>query len=458
MLTHALCGISGTIACTGMRWILFMRRILTFVALLSCLLSSPVWPLGSITFLMWQPSHPQLWNELIATFERETGIRVDREIGPNSSTASHALLAQKLKNRDPEPDVFMMDVIWPPEFASAGWVHALDDRFSKTDQADFFPGAIAACTFRGRIYGVPFWTSGGLLYYRKDLLAKYGFTPPRTWWELVDQAKVITRGERKTQPALRGYSGQFKQYEGLVCNMLEFILGNGGRLLQGRPATSTIVEPANLEAVEFVRSRLIGSVAPRGVLTYEEPESLHMFIQGHAVFHRNWPYAWEISNNPRKSRIAGNVDITVLPRFPGGRSVSTLGGWQFAISRFSRKKHLAWKFVRFMTSPRIQKLLAIRTSQPPGRRSVYKDPDVLKKNPHFAKFMKVFENAQPRPRLPLYPLYSDILQRFLHRALTFPRSPLSGPARSADRKVDELLELTREAEMGISREGSGHGR
>jgi multiple sugar transport system substrate-binding protein len=183
------------------------------------------------------------------------------------------------------------------------------------------------------------------------------------------------------------------------------------------------------------------------VLTYEEPESLHVFIQGHAVFLRNWPYAWEIANNPDKSRVAGKVDITVLPRFAHGDSVSTLGGWQFALSRFSSEKKLAWEFIRFMTSPEMQKFFALQASQTPARRSMYEDPEVLRTYPHFAKLKHVFENARPRPAIPLYPLYSHIVQSFYQHCLAYPQSRVPVLARQADERVNRLLGIMREGGM-----------
>jgi trehalose/maltose transport system substrate-binding protein len=398
-----------------------------------------------ITFVMWKPSQPEVWNRLIALFEHETGFRIHREIGPHSSTAAHTLLTQKLKNRDPDVDVFLMDVIWPAEFASAGWALALDEYFPAGERADFFPAAISACTFRNRIYGVPFWTSAGLLYYRKDLLEKYGFQPPETWDQMVAQALEIVAGEQAANPALKGYSAQFKQYEGLVCNMQEFLLSNSGALLDVEAGTSLLHSSRNIDAVRYVRDAIIGKVAPRGVLIYEEPESLHLFIQGHAVFHRNWPYAFGILNDAEKSRIAGKVDLTSLPGFSGGKHTGTLGGWQFAISSFSRKKHLAWEFVQFMTSERIQKLFAVGTAQPPARKSVYRDPEVLRRYPHFKRLADVFESADPRPQLALYPLYSNLLQRFYHRVLAIPDTQLEESARQTDAQIQELLHLMSEA-------------
>ena len=78
-----------------------------------------------------------------------------------------------------------MDVIWPPEFAAAGWVMELDDIFTTQEREKFLPRTILANTYQGKIYGVPLFIDSGLLYYRKDLLASYGFNPPRKWNELV---------------------------------------------------------------------------------------------------------------------------------------------------------------------------------------------------------------------------------------------------------------------------------
>jgi len=424
---------------------IFMTVVVIVVALQVLPVSALQPAVDEISFMMWKPDHPEVWDSVLRDFERKTGIKVHVEIGPHSTTAAHALITQKLKNADPHPDVFMMDVIWPAEFVSAGWLHALDDFFTLEEQSDFFSAPILACTFDGRIYGVPFETSGGVLYYRKDLLQEYGVDPPETWDRLVEVSERIINRERIRNPALHGYSGQFKQYEGLVCNMQEFVLSNQGSLFDAARRESTINSPQNLSAVRYVRDRIIGKAAFRGVLTYEEPESLHVFVQGHAVFLRDWPYAWEIANNPEKSRVAGKVDMTVLPHFSGGESVSTLGGWQFAVSRFSKRKELATKFISYMASRGVQKTFAIYASQTPARRSVYRDPEVLQKNPHFSKLREILDKARPRPAISLYPAYSNILQSFYQKAIVYPDSDIELLAIQADGKVRQLLRLMKGA-------------
>ena len=397
----------------------------------------------TLRFVSWKPNQPKVWNKALERFSKTyPHIKISRDIGPHSSTEYHDLLTQKLKNRDTTVDVFFIDVIWPSEFAAAGWALPLNDRFPTREQEKFLPATIQAGTYQGQIYGLPGWIDSGMLYYRTDLLNQYGLDPPKTWNELVTQAKTILEGEQKSQPGLRGYSGQFKQYEGLVCNMLEFIGSNSGRLISTDGTQSLLATPAALGAVRFVRDEIIGKLATRGALTYQEPESLAVFIQGKAIFHRNWPYAWEVANNPTRSKVVGKVGVTHLPSFSGGRSVATLGGWLYGISAYSKHPEEAWTFISFMTSPETQKYFAIEASLAPARKALFSDTEVLKANPQFREQWHVFQTAIPRPRTPVYPAVSNILQRYFSRALSSHKTDLKSEAVSANRQINRLLRLT----------------
>jgi multiple sugar transport system substrate-binding protein len=399
-----------------------------------------------IRFVSWKAEAPKVWDQAIADFERQNpGIKVVREIGPQSSTQIHDLLSQKLKNRDSRLDVFFMDTIWPAEFASAGWALPLDRYFPAAEQYKFLPAPISANQYRGQIFGVPLFIDAGVLYYRKDLLEKYGFAPPRLWPELVEQAKTILAGEQSMQ--LVGFSGQFKQYEGLVCNMMEYILSGGGALWDEKRMTSALDQPAALEAVRFVRDRIIGEISHRGVLSYEEPESLVLFTQGRAIFHRNWPYAWTIANDPANSKIAGKVGIAPLPSFAGAKGAAALGGWQLGVSRFSMKPDLAWRFVAFMTSEKIQKRIGLATGRAPTRTALYDDPELAGKMPQLGSLLETFKQAVPRPRTPVYVPLSNIMQRYFSSVLALPNTDIKKRAALAARDMDRLLDLLREKQM-----------
>jgi multiple sugar transport system substrate-binding protein len=410
------------------------------------LLLCPPLPARSATlhFISSRSEAPQLWTAAIAEFERRNpDVKVARQIAPNSSTQFHDLLTQKLKNRDTRLDVFFMDVIWPSEFASAGWALPLDRLFSKSEQEKFLDAPISANRYRGAIYGVPLFVDAGLLYYRKDLLQKHRFAPPRSWPELVEIAKKILAAE--DDPHLTGYSAQFKQYEGLVCNMMEFILGNGGALWDPERQVSTLQRHRAKQAVRFVRDQIIGEIAQRGVLAYEEPESLAMFTQGRAIFHRNWPYAWQAANDAQQSKVAGKVEMMPIPAFPGGNGAAALGGWQIGISRYSPQPELAWRFVSFVTSEPMQKRIALSMGRAPARKSLYQDAELLGKIPRLRSLLETFEQAVPRPTTPVYAPLSNIMQRYFSAALALPRSNIDERAALAARDMDRVLDLLRGA-------------
>ena len=398
----------------------------------------------TLRFVASKSDTPRLWEQAIADFEGQNpGVKVVTEIAPNSSTQFHDLLSQKLKNRDTRLDVFFMDVIWPAEFASAGWAFPLDRFFSRAEQAKFLDAPMAANRYRGQTFGVPLFIDAGLLYYRRDLLEKYRMTPPRHWPELVEQAKTIMDAEQ--DPGLSGYSGQFKQYEGLVCNMMEFILSNGGALWDEERLTGALQGNRAKEAVRFVRDHIIGEIAQRGVLAYEEPESVALFTQGRAIFHRNWPYASKIANDPKQSRVAGKVGMMPLPAFAGGRGASTLGGWQMGISRYSKAPELAWRFVAFMTSHEMQKRIALSIGRVPTRKALYQDAELVANIPRLESFLQTFEQAVPRPTTPVYVPLSNIMQRYFSAALALPDSNIDQRAALAARDMDRVLDLLRGA-------------
>ena len=412
-----------------------LRAMLAFALISGCTAAGPGGR-ETIHFITWNPSRPEVWKDLIAGFEtRNPGVRVILELGPSSSTSFHDIVAQKLRNRGDDIDVFFMDATWVPEFAAAGWAAPLDDLFPAGERAGFLPAGIAANTWEGRLYGVPMFIDAGLLFYRSDLLEKYGFHPPATWRELALQAETITRGEARNGALIYGYSGQFKQYEGLVCNMQEFILGNNGSLLDPDTLEPEFDRPAALEAVRFVRDTILGRLSPGGALTYMEPESISLFIQGRAVFHRNWPYAWQIAGDPEGSRVAGRVGIARLPHFPGGAGRPTLGGWQLGINAHSGRRVPARGFVRFLAGEEIQKRFVMETGRAPARISLYRDPEILGRYPQFGKMGAIFADAAPRPRTPLYPAVSNELQRFFSTVLAEPGSDLPAAAREAARRI-----------------------
>ncbi len=347
---------------------------------------------------------PAPFRTLLDEFEQTQGVVVREETLPSSSDEQHQFYAINLQAASSAFDVFAADVIWIAGFARAGWLRDLTALYPEAARAQFFPGPMRASITGGGVFAVPWFVDAGLLYYRKDLLEKYGFGPPVTWGELVHIATTVTARE----PGMLGFVWQGKQYEGLVCNVLEFLWSNGGGVFaDGAIALDT---PPNREALAFMADLVHRfRVTPGSVTTATEEPSRHVFGQGRAVFMRNWPYAWTLFQDPA-SRVHGKVGITVLPHFEGGTSAATLGGWQLAVNAHSRRPDAGAELVRFLTSARAQQRLALAYGFQPSRVALYHDPEILARQPALALLEQVFARARPRPVTPHYVRLSQVMQ------------------------------------------------
>ncbi len=380
---------------------------------------------------------PEPLNRLIERFESQNpDIRVKDVTLPASTDEQHQFYVINLEAGSTDFDVLSMDVIWVPEFARAGWLKGLSDRISDQDRKDFFPGPMEAVTFGGEVYAIPWYVDAGLLYYRKDLLGKYGISPPRTWHELVESAQLVMSRE----PGLYGFIWQGKQYEGLVCNVLEYMWAKGGEVLSN--GRVVIDSPENRDALRFMRDLIERyKITPALVTTSIEEPTRHIFGNGKSLFMRNWPYAWNIFESG-DSPVRGKVGVTRLPTFGQGVHASVLGGWQLGINRNTRHPEAAARFILFLTSAEAQKRLALTIGYKPSRKSLYRDADLVKAQPFMAGLYDIFMEARPRPVTPFYMMMSQVMQPEFSAAISGIRSP--GEALlSAKVQIEHILGVER---------------
>ncbi|GAC1621394.1 MAG: ABC transporter substrate-binding protein [Ktedonobacteraceae bacterium] len=329
---------------------------------------------------------------------------------PNDTGQLLTILTTMLRARGSTIDVFPMDIIWPAEFGANGWTVPLDDKWPTSERDKYLPGPLQGCTYNGKLWAAPCFTDAGLMYYRTDIIK----TAPTTWDELVTMAKSASPAKAKF-----GYLWQGAQYEGLVCDFVEVLYGNGGSVLDANdPKKVTINSPQAVQALTQMVG-WVGTISPSAVTTYKEEDTRSAWQNGDAAFMRNWPYAFSLGNDPKTSKIAGKFDVH--PMLSGGSSLtghSNLGGWQYGINAFSKNPDASWKFIQYMISPPAQKTLAVDLSLFATLKSIYTDPDVLAKSPFFGKMGPVLQGALPRPVSAFYPDISNAIQQRVHSALT----------------------------------------
>jgi len=314
---------------------------------------------------------------LAKRFTKDTGIKVNVVPHPAASDQAYSDLVRNFSQKSSSIDVAMIDVVWPGAFAP--YLVDLKPKLGKQSKIHA-PGIVAADTVGGKLVAMPWFGDFGLLYYRTDLLKKYGYTkPPTTWNQLFAMAKKIQTGEQKTNPSFYGFVFQGNAYEGLTCNALEWIASaGGGHYIDNGKAS--INNPRAQTILDAMRTQ-IGKITPRGVTSYQEDQTEHAFDNGDAAFARNWPYQYGIGATAG-SKVQGKFSVAPLPHGANGKSVATVGGWQLAVSKYSKHKDATIEFVRYMTSKPVEKFDAITNSNVPTIPSLAKDKQVYKTNPY----------------------------------------------------------------------------
>ena len=372
---------------------------------------------------------------------KKNGHTVKMYTPPASSTDQLALLRQQFAAKSGDIDVLMIDVVWPGVIKD----HLVDLKpYSKGVEKDHFPAIVANNTVDGKLLGMPWFTDAGLMFYRKDLLEKYGVKAPQTWDELSAAAKKVQDGERAAgNKDFQGFVFQAKAYEGLTCDALEWVYSYGGGTIVDAKGNITINNAQAAKALDTAAS-WIGTIAPQGVLNYGEEDARGVWQNGNAAFMRNWPYAWSLGQ-AADSPIKGKIGVAALPAGtgPGAKKSATLGGWQLAVNKYSKNVDAAASLALYMASAEVQKKRAVGGSYNPTIVSLYKDAEVAKANPFMVELLDVFTNAAARPATATGLKYPEVSQAFWDAS----HDVLSGKAKGADavKKLETKLKQVKKA-------------
>ncbi|MEV7320181.1 ABC transporter substrate-binding protein [Streptomyces sp. NPDC093970] len=344
----------------------------------------------------WNRTHPG---------ERVTLVEL-----PDSTDETHAQMTTDLRGGDSSRfDVLNIDVNWTSEFAAAGWIRPLPR--SRFPLRSFLPPVVDTATYDGRLYAVPYVTNAGLLLYRKDILAKEGVPPPRTWAELERDAKTIA-----PKYGLDGYAGQLFPYEGLTVNVAEAVYSAGGSILGADGDRVTVNSAAARAGIDFLARGVREGWIPKAALTYQEEESKQAFQDGRLLFLRNWPYAYAVAS-AAGSKVAGKIGAVRLPG-PHGPGTSVLGGSNLAVNTHTRHPDSAARLIAYLTSEPVQRQVLTRGALPPVRAALYDDPDLVKRFPYLPTLRTAVVTASPRPKSPHYDQVSLVVQAVVHDVLT----------------------------------------
>ena len=345
---------------------------------------------------------------MLDKFEAKSGNKVTVVAMPSSTTDQFGQYRLWLAAGNPDIDVYQVDVIWAPQLAD----QFLDLTAAAKDvAASHFPSITGSQTVNGKLVAIPFFTDAPALYYRKDLLEKYGLKPPVTWEEMAASAKKAMDGERAAgNKDMWGFVFQGNAYEGLTCDALEWVKSSGGGQIVEPDGKISINNPKAAAALDMIKG-FVGGISPPGVLAYQEEEARGVWQTGNAVFMRNWPYAYALGNG-EDSKVKGKFGVAPLPAAAGEKSAATLGGWNLAVSKYSKSPDEAKKLALFLASAEVQKENALQLSHLPTIPALYDDADIAKSQPVLVQWKTIFQTAVPRPSAPTKVKYNEVSSLF----------------------------------------------
>ncbi|MGD9427281.1 extracellular solute-binding protein [Pantoea sp. NSTU24] len=308
-------------------------------------------------------------------------------------------------------DVVLFDAIWPAEFARFDLLQDVSARITPEEKEKVFPGAMNTVVYKGKTLGMPWILDTKYLYYNKAMLAKAGITtPPQTWQQVLDDAKIIKQKQIVTWPLVWSWS----QAEALVCDYTTLVSGFGGQFYQNGKLDFS--SPASLKALNLMKSSLDEGLSNPASREYLEEDVRKSFSNGDAAFALNWTYMYNMANDPKQSKVAGDVGIMPAPGDAPGNVGAVNGSMGLGIAKGSTHPNQAWQYIQYMTSQPVQNQYA-KLSLPIWKSS-YQDEAVKKgQESLIAAADKSLNVMLSRPETADYSRLSNQLQQQLQQVL-----------------------------------------
>lgn len=363
---------------------------------------------------------------MTADFEKANpGVKINLEFVPYEGLHDKTTLAQGAGSGY---DVVLFDVIWPAEFAENKVLLDVTDRVTPEMKDGVLPGAWTTVEYQNKRYGLPWILDTKYLFYNTEILQKAGIAnPPKTWAELLDQAKIIKDKKLAEFPIVWSWA----QAEAAICDYTTLIAAYGGEFLDadGKPAFQN---GGGVDALAYMVDSMDQGLSNPNSKEYLEEDVRRVFSSGEAAFALNWTYMYNMANDPKESKIVGKVGVVPAPGVAGKSEASAVNGSMgLGITSTSQHPDDAWKYIAFMTSQAEQEKFA-KLSLPIWADS-YSSPAVTTGQEALVAAAKTSLGLMyPRPTTPTYQQMSTQLQQAIHAALLKQSSPADALKAAAD--------------------------
>lgn len=340
--------------------------------------------------------------------------------------------------RDGAFDIVFLNTDWLAEAHALGGLEDLKPHLDRAPIADFpeawSPSLLGLQAFDGGIWGMPYHDGPECLIYRKDLFEAAGLAVPQTWAEFHAAAR------RLHDPAGGVYGAALALFPDGHNGFYDFCIhtwSRGGEPF-GPDADCDLVTPPAIAALDFIRAlaRDEAAIAP-GARALDSVKAGLLFCEGKVALMGNWFGFAALGDTWAESRVKGRVAIAPLPRGEGGASLSLNVYWVLAITAGSRRKTLAWEFLRHLATAPMDRLTTLEGAIG-VRRSTWADPAINAAIPYYRQLAGLHERARQLPRHPRLADISHVIDAAMTRAVTTD-APSAAILADAQARIEALL-------------------
>ncbi|WP_439381696.1 ABC transporter substrate-binding protein [Amycolatopsis lexingtonensis] len=337
---------------------------------------------------------------------------------PRGADGQREQMVRRLAAGDATLDVLGLDVTWVPEFAEAGWAEEWTGANAAAATQDVLPGPLATAKWNGKLYGATKNTNVQLLWYDDRITP----SPPKTFDELMTQAEQLKAAGKPYQVVFTG-----AQYEGLVVFYNTLVASAGGHILSD-DGRSVVMDDGAVRALELLKRLTTAGITDPSLTNQKEDDVRQAFQRGQAATELNWPFVYASYAKEKPQELA-HFKWTRYPSVTAGQpSRVTIGGFNLAVSTYSRHKPEAFEAALCLRNAASQKYQALVDGIPPSIASIYRDTSALdpakpadaKENPTMAQqypmkddIQAALTDAAVRPLTPAYQNLSTVMSKVL---------------------------------------------
>lgn len=371
-----------------------------------------------VIWYYWETElHQQALNRIITSFNHsQDKIAVTAKYVPFADFKKQLSIGAAVAEL---PDLAIIDNPDHASYAAMGIFADITEKLKGWEGLDnYYEGPLNSTKLDGRLYGLPFGSNCIALYYNEDMLKEAGAKVPTTWDELVETARLTTRGN------VKGFAMSSLQNEEGTFNLLPWVWSAGATAYD-------INNPAGIKALSYLHKLVSNGYMSEEAINWTQGDVMHQFISENVAMMFNGP--WQIPTMKKQAPDL-NWKVTLIPK--DKEYASDLGGENFGIIN-GNHIDATIEFVKYAADPEVMMTYIndfgyIASRQDVAAQQFAEDDKVMQ------LFTKEMDYARPRGPHPDWPEISNALSSAMVKSMLGVATPEEAAA-EAQNTIDEVL-------------------